>query len=160
MSFEYTSTTSSGLGGYFSSGDAVSVTVALENGGSGLTSQSWGVSDILSASVQIGSYAASWSTSFCGGFSTDASGNISSNFCGSFSNAGVDNDGSTAYLFNTGINSTTGSSVHFSHIFGDDTRWTVASVAPLPPVPLPAGLPLLFGALGLFGLAKRRRAAA
>ncbi len=162
VSFTQTVETNVGLTGFFSSGDTVSITVTMDNGGTSTASQTWTTAQILGAVLTVGSYSASYGDTFCGDFTSTATGSLSTAFCGTLASTGVDNSGVGARLYNGTIRISDGTLVGLSNNLAHLAAWSGGSIAgpPLPPVPLPAGLPLLLGAIGLFGLAKRRRNAA
>jgi hypothetical protein len=143
-------------------GDTIIFKVFADNGGSAIASQNWSWSDVTSASMQAGSYAAVTSGSpygGFGGFTTDAAGHLLTLYFGIGQN-GTDVDGPGAFsYFQDALNP----------IWNDDEFRKISAV--LPPdltntsiaaaTPIPAALPLFSSALGGLGfIAWRRRKSA
>jgi hypothetical protein len=136
-------------------GDAYTLNLFLDNGGSTLASQIWTDPDALGFTIDAGSYHATYSTPFPGvDFETDASGAlIQTSFFGTDgSSSNQDNFGSWIgdYVFGGG---------DFLDFLGrgnapadvpSDTiaNWSVTPVAAPAAVPLPGTLPLFVGGLG------------
>ncbi len=132
-----------------------------DNGGTGLNSQNWSWTDITSATIQAGTYSASVSGASIGfgGFSTDASGQLSSLGFGN-QQSGTDPNGNSLfdYFMNGGnpiwIVNNNGQS--FDAVAPPDV--TNTSIAIVTATPLPATLPLFTtGLVGLVMLARRRK---
>ncbi|WP_439136411.1 PEP-CTERM sorting domain-containing protein, partial [Pseudomaricurvus sp.] len=89
-------------------------------------------------------------------FATDATGIVAtSNFQGTSSFTGIDNTGSSAYMYQTGVE-TSLDEIFVGTDFNGASGWVVSLDVPEQAVPAPATLALL--GLGLLGLRLRRKA--
>jgi len=144
-------------------GDAITFKVFADNGGANLNSQTWDTSDLISATIAAGSYSAATSgpAAGFGGFSTDASGQLSDLNFGTFQN-GSDNQGNVQFAYDMDNGNPiwfTGQEVSPpSPSFGaasppsiDNTTISLAAT------PLPAALPLFASGLGALGFAAARQ---
>jgi hypothetical protein len=141
-------------------GDSAILTVTVDNGGVGFLNQSWDVLDIISAEWSSGSYSAFWDSSWFSSndpqFSTDALGNITVvEFQGGNNTNGVDNNGSSAYLYQDGVNTSDGEVLLFSNYFLVPSEWQVSESASV--VSSPSTLAIF--ALALVGLGRFKRKA-
>ena len=149
---------------FASFGDDVSIVVLVDNGGSSALNQVWEPTDILSASVTVGTYAAEWGagTTFLDlsgvncDFVTDGSGSVTSGFCGSATATGTDNTGTRARLFRNAVRTSELEDIFFSTDLAAGEGWVVSELAT---VPLPAGSVLLLSGLAMLGALRRRRVA-
>ena len=147
-------------------GDPITFKVFADNGGTSLISQTWDVTDILSAKITAGSYSGTTSgpidlPNSHGSFATDATGHLASLFIEGAQN-GTDSNALTDkfFYFMNGFNNV---------IWGIPGAAFGSDVAPVPsntsialaPTPIPAALPLFAVALGGLGFVgwRRRRAA-
>jgi hypothetical protein len=147
------------LPGLTSVGDVFFVEVVVDNGSSSLISQSWTVTDTISATVTAGSFSAVFTSNFftspvATGFVTDESGNlVQTNWFGTFySPTAIDNFGTGGELLNSGSLSTAsnGDQYSFADDFGTVANWSV--------VPIPAAVWLFSsGLIGLIGIARRKK---
>lgn len=156
-----TVTSASNVGGLAAVGDAVTVQVIVDNGGSSTLSQTWAVSNTVSAIFSAGSYQANFTADWFpigSGFTTDALGGlILAGWYGTEQATGSDNFGSTgADLSNVGVDSSNGGQIFAQPLFGL-SAWS-NPVAVIGNVPEPSALAIV--PLGLVGLAlttRRRR---
>ncbi len=145
-------------------GDPFVVHLFADNGGSSLVSQTWVVGDTMGFTIDAGTYHASYSQVWTGGFDlrTDASGNVSvANFYGTEpTSSNTDNFGSwiADTVFGDGsftdYNGNTNTILAGS--FTNPSAWTVAAAVP-GTTPIPASLPLFVTGLGGLGLLSRYR---
>lgn len=163
VKFTYTSTiTSSGISGV-SVGDTVTISLLADNGGSGLSSQSWTISNLISGSLSAGTYSQSYTDGWYSApswtaFSTDATGALTlSDFYGTTYSANHHDSfgvGPQIYLYNGGFLDFFGNYAGQADSLSVLGHWSVEPVQPSS-VPEPASL-ALFGA-GIAGLMMRRR---
>ena len=168
FSFTFSGTVTSvgpGLTGIVTDGDAVSVVVIMDNGGTDTASQNWAVTDTVSATLNAGSYTATWTNDFftnlfATGFDTDALGNLTlTQWLGTFfSPSAVDSFGSGATLASNGVATSNSEFFVFSPGFAEVGAWSGPVAVPTP-IPLPASGVLIGGALLLLAGLGRRRAA-
>lgn len=136
-------------------GDAITFKVTADNGNAGIASQSWDWTQITSAVITAGSYAATLSgpvSGGFGGFSTDAFGHLLTLDFGAGQN-GTDNGGATTLsYFMDGLNPLLidGLSRDFSAVTPPDISNTSIALAT---TPIPAALSLFVSALGGLGFA-------
>lgn len=165
IEFTYTSSvTSSSIAGV-SAGDAVTITLLADNGGSGLASQSWSIGNIISGSLSAGSYFQSYVDGWYSAaafvpFATDSLGTlISANFYGTnYSANHVDSfgTGSPIYLYNGAFQAHTGGLAYQANSLSNLPNWSIAAAAQ---VPEPATTALFgLGALALGFLRQRAKA--
>ena len=139
-------------------GDTLTLEVIADNGGTSLISQNWGTTDVSSAALSVGTYSATYLTTFTlANFTTDLTGTLT---VSSFN----DSSGSNQDIFGTGPSVVLTSAIVQDFNFGsaffgpnvsDFNAWTVTAV------PLPAALPLMGTGLAVLGfLGWRRRKAA
>lgn len=143
-------------------GDSYELKVRANNGSTDLANASWEFADILDAIFTSGTYSAFWDNADTTWFdstdtplfSTDAAGIVTvGNFQGTSSFTGTDNAGTTAYLYQDGVD-TSLQETFFGTDFDGGSGWVVALDTPNP-APAPATLALL--GLGLLGLRMRRK---
>ena len=147
-------------GAGLSVGDTIDFEILLDNGG-GLESNSWSNSHIVSATAKSGSYMATFLSPYSNNtpiFETNGLGDvIIANWFDAFDNPNSDFDtlGIGVTAANNAMISSDGSIYYWVGGLGGSIRWEASVV----PVPLPAGLTLLLGALGGLALVRRRTAA-
>ena len=140
--------------------------VFADNGGTSLDSQSWGAADVVSASIQAGSYSASTmgpaTILFSGGFTTDVSGELATLSIGMFQ-YGTDTNLDPKFVYYMdqlndiwyAYNSDGNLVSSFGAVSPPDISNTTISLVSA--TPLPAALPLFAGGLGAMGLLGWRR---
>lgn len=149
-------------------GDAFTLHLFADNGGSTALSQTWDLADLQGFTIQAGTYSASyskvWMYPSTGNFVTDGAGAVThAEFYGTddFS-SNVDNFG--AWVADTvfGDASFTDYNGHTNTInaggFNDASKWTVAAAGDVGGVPEPATWALMISGFGMAGSALRRRA--
>ena len=148
-------------GAGLSVGDTIDFEILLDNGG-GLEDNLWSNSHIVSATAKSGSYMATFLSPYSNNntpiFETNGLGDVSlANWFDAFDNPNSDFDtlGTGVTAANNALGSSDGSIYFWVGGLGDPIRWEASVV----PVPLPAGLTLLLGALGGLALVRRRTAA-
>jgi hypothetical protein len=167
VQFDFTTTvTTSAIPGV-SPGTTVAITLLADNGNSGLNSQSWLISDLISGSLAAGTYTQSYSDGWFSApshlaFTTNGSGILTlSQFFGTTNSPNHQDTfgmGPQVYLASNAAIDFFGRTAFFQHNTSTLSRWTVSEVGE---VPEPASLTLLsLGAIGLAGAARRRRQAA
>ncbi len=149
-----------------SPGDMIIFDVFADNGGTSLDSQSWGAADVVSASIQAGSYSASTmgpaTILFSGGFTTDVSGELATLSIGMFQ-YGTDTNLDPKFVYYMdqlndiwyAYNSDGNLVSSFGAVSPPDISNTTISLVSA--TPLPAALPLFAGGLGAMGLLGWRR---
>lgn len=161
--YQFTSTISSASTPGIAAGDAFTLDMYLNNGGTTNASQSWNGNQVTGFAIHAGSYSATYSTPFEPGayfdFQTDATGKVtlaefygtdpsstnSDNFTPSFTGDYVFGDAS----FNDSLyRNNTVTAGGFTSV----ANWSLVSS-----VPEPTQLALMASALALFGLARRRQ---
>jgi MYXO-CTERM domain-containing protein len=163
VTFTYTGhvKSASNVAGFTSVGDAVTVSVVLDNGGTSIFSQNWAVSDTLSAVFSAGSYTASFLSGFFlgpSGFTTDAQGQLTSaEWFGTEVASGTDNFGTGVYLSNVGVDA--GNRSVYANRGFDMVSWSGPVMATLN-VPAPSTAALVALALAGLGMGQRRKSRA
>ena len=142
------------------------LSIEMDNGGAGFTSQTWDDTDFISATFASGgTYEATYSSSDLSSFVTDASGAIISSVATGYGNPASDNAGGTLTptlehpfqgVFN--VSNSLNNQLFFSKdpwdTSSDNTGWVVSSAA----VPEPSSFMLLFaGFAGAIVYRRRKR---
>ncbi len=149
-------------------GDAFSISMVFDNGGTSLASQSWDASHFVSVTSTTSSGYSVFGDTLMGGFATvqtDAAGLLSVLNISPIEFSGSDVNGQT--FFEIYLNSHN-RVLYYTDALGAQTGDAIGAETPpnlsnttisISTVPLPAALPLLLAGLGLLGYSGRRKAA-
>jgi len=144
-------------------GDTLTISVIVDNGGSSLLSQTWGLPDFVSGTAAVGSYFASYATPDFLDFATDASGQLTTTVFAQSQTDGsaTDNFGTgPARLVSNAVIDSLGRGSFISaggtgFIYWPNSNEDLWSAQLVQSVPEPGTL-ALFG-IGLFGMGLARR---
>ena len=162
VQFTYTGVIGSASTPGVNAGDTYTLTALADNGGTSLANQSWSYADLQGFTIDVGTYHASYSKVWesSGGFTTDASGNVSwvAFYGTSYSSNNMDNFGSWTgdYVYGDGAFYDYFSRYNtLSTNLQDASRWSVAAATT--PAPEPASWAMMLGGFGMIGGALRAR---